>query len=78
MHYVEPNAYAEESKHHNKAMEKLVKDNKAWYEHTVEKANKLKQMREELSDAKADIKDKCCCGYHKEGAVEVLQLQRQQ
>ena len=35
--HLEPNAYAEESKRHNRGLEQLAKKKEVWYEHTVEK-----------------------------------------
>ena len=52
MHYLQPNAYAEESKRYNKALEKLTRAKEVWYEHTVEEAHKIKALRQQLSDAK--------------------------
>ena len=45
MHYLQPNTNAQESKRHNKALEQLDRAKEAWYEHTVEKTNKIKALR---------------------------------
>ena len=50
MHYIEPNAYAEEYNRHDRALEQLAKQKQAWNEHIVEKANRIKELRQQLSD----------------------------
>ena len=55
MRYLEPNAYAEESKRHNRVLEELAKAKEKWYENQVEQKNKIQQLRQELSEVNADI-----------------------
>lgn len=55
MHSLEPNAYAAESKRHNLAMEQLSRAKEKWYENQVEHKNKIQELRQQLSDANADI-----------------------
>ena len=57
MHYLEPNAYAEESKRHNEALEKLALAKEKWYENQVQNKNRIQELRQQLSDANADIND---------------------
>ena len=57
MHYLEPNAYAEESERHNRALEKLAIAKEKCYENQVERKNKIQELRQQLSDANADIND---------------------
>ena len=57
MPYLEHNVYAKESKRHNLAIEKLTQAKEKWYEHQVEQKNKTQELRQQLSDANADIND---------------------
>ena len=52
---IDKNGYEKEIKRHNLAMEELSKAKEKWYENQVEKKNKIQEMRQELSDANADI-----------------------
>ena len=47
--------YKKEIKRHNEAMEKLAKDKEKWYEGQVEKKEEIEKLRQQLSDANADI-----------------------
>ena len=47
--------YEKEIKRHNKAMEKLAKDKEKWYEEQVERKEEIEKLRQQLSDANADI-----------------------
>ena len=47
--------YEKEIKRHNQAMEKLARDKEKWYEKQVEKKEEIQKLRQELSDANADI-----------------------
>ena len=49
------NGYEKEIKRHNEAMEKLAKDKEKWYEKQVEKKEEIEKLRQQLSDANADI-----------------------
>lgn len=40
-----------------RTLEQLARAKEAWYEHTVEKTNKVKTLRQQLSDANADRND---------------------
>ena len=52
---IDKNGYEKEMKRHNLAMEELSKAKEKWYENQVEKKNRIQEMRQELSDANADI-----------------------
>ena len=52
---IDKNGYEKEMKRHNLAMEELTKAKEKWYENQVEKKNRIQEMRQELSDANADI-----------------------
>ena len=47
--------YEKEIKRHNKAMEKLAKDKEKWYEEQVKRKEEIEKLRQQLSDANADI-----------------------
>ena len=47
--------YEKEIKRHNLAMEKLSKDKEIWYEKQIERRQKMEKLRQQLSDANADI-----------------------
>ena len=49
------NGYEKEIKRHNLVMEKLARDKEKWYQKQVERKEELEKLREELSDANADI-----------------------
>ena len=55
--HLNKSGYEAEKKRHNKALEQLAKEKEAWYEHTVEKANRIKELRQQLSDANSDFND---------------------
>ena len=52
---IDKNGYEKEIKRHNLAIEELAKAKEKWYENQVEKKNKIQEMRQQLSDANADI-----------------------
>lgn len=52
---LDKNGYEEEMKRHNLATEKLAAAKEKWYENQVEKKNKMELLRQQLSDANADI-----------------------
>ena len=56
-HKLDKNGYEKEMKRHNLAIEKLQKDREAWYEKTVEKKNKIAELRQEVEDANKDLED---------------------
>ena len=47
--------YEKEIKRHNEAMEKLSEAKEKWYEKQVEKKEEIEKLRQQLSDANADI-----------------------
>ena len=47
--------YEKEIQRHNLAMEKLTKDKEIWYQNQIERKQKMEQLRQQLSDANADI-----------------------
>ena len=47
--------YEKEIKRHNEAMEKLSRDKEKWYENQIKRKEKLERLRQQLSDANADI-----------------------
>ena len=49
--------YEKEIKRHNEAIEKLSKAKEKWYEEQVNKKEKIEILRQEASDANADIND---------------------
>ena len=55
MHLLEPNAFAGESKRHNKAMEKLALAKEKWQEAEIDNRNRQAAMARRLSVANADI-----------------------
>ena len=55
--HLNKNGYEAEAKRHNKALEQLVKEKEACYEHTVEKSNRIKELRQQLSDTNSDVDD---------------------
>lgn len=54
-HKLDKNGHEKEMKRHNLAIEKLQKDREAWYEKTVEKKNKIAELRQEVEDADNDL-----------------------
>ena len=54
-HKLDKNAYEDEMKRHNLAMEKLQKAKEKWYEKTVEKNNKVALLWQRLNDANKDL-----------------------
>ena len=52
---IDKNGYEKEIKRHHLAMEELAVAKEKWYENQVEKKNKIQEMRQQLSDANADI-----------------------
>ena len=52
---LDENGYKDEMKRHNLAMEKLTAAKEKWYENQVEKKNEMELLRQQLSDANADI-----------------------
>ena len=52
---IDKSGYEEEIRRHNIAMEKLSAAKEKWYERQVEKKNEIQELRQELSDANADI-----------------------
>ena len=52
---LDKNGYEDEMKRHNLAMEKLTLAKKKWYEEQVENKNKIDLLRQQLSDANADV-----------------------
>ena len=53
--YLDKNGYEDEMKRHNLAMEKLTAAKEKWYENQVAKKNEIELLRQQLSDANADI-----------------------
>ena len=47
--------YEKEIKRHNEAMEKLSRDKEMWYENQIKKKEEIQKLRQQLSDANADI-----------------------
>ena len=47
--------YEKEIKRHNEAMEKLTRDKEIWMEKQVERKEEIQKLRQQLSDANADI-----------------------
>lgn len=52
---IDKNGYEDEMNRHNLAMEGLAEEKEKWYENQVEKKNKMELLRQQLSDANADI-----------------------
>ena len=52
---LDKNGYEDEMKRHNLAMEKLTAAKEKWYESQVAKKNEIDLLRQQLSDANADI-----------------------
>lgn len=52
---LDENGYKEEMKRHNLAMEKLTVAKEKWYENQARKKNEMELLRQQLSDANADI-----------------------
>ena len=48
--------YEKEIKRHNEAMEKLSRDKEKWYENQMKRKGGMEILRQQLSDANADIK----------------------
>ena len=55
MRLLEPNAYSEESKRHNRAMEKLSSAKEKWQEKKIEEKNEMAHQAKKLNDANVDI-----------------------
>ena len=55
MRLIEPNAFAEESKRHNRAMEKLSLAREKWQEKKIEEKNEMAHQEKRLSDANVEI-----------------------
>ena len=53
--FLDKNGYEDEMKRHNLAMEKLTAAKEKWYENEVAKKNEMQLLRQQLSDANADI-----------------------
>ena len=53
--FLDKNGYEDEMKRHNLAMEKLTAAKEQWYENEVAKKNEMQLLRQQLSDANADI-----------------------
>ena len=47
--------YEKEIKRHNEAMEKLSRDKETWYENQIKRKEEIQRLRQQLSDANADI-----------------------
>ena len=47
--------YEKEIKRHNEAMEKLTRDKEKWYENQMKRKEEMERLRQQLSDANADI-----------------------
>ena len=47
--------YEKEIKRHNLALEKLSRDKEKWYENQMKRKEKIQRLRQQLSDANADI-----------------------
>lgn len=54
---LDKNGYEDEMKRHNRATEKLAEAKEKCYENQVEKKNKIELLRQQLSDANADINE---------------------
>ena len=52
---IDKNGYEDEMKRHNQAMEKLTAAKEKWNENQVENKNRIDLLRQQLSDANADI-----------------------
>ena len=48
-------SYEKEIKRHNEAMEALARDKEKWYENQVRRKQEIEKLRQQLSDANADI-----------------------
>ena len=53
--FLDKNGYEDEMKRHNLAMEKIKAAQDKWYENEVAKKNEMQLLRQQLSDANADI-----------------------
>ena len=49
--------YEKEIKRHNEAMEKLSRDKEIWYEKQMRRKEEIEKLRQQLSDANADINE---------------------
>ena len=49
--------YEKEIKRHNLAIEKLTRDKEKWYEKQMERKQEIQRLRQQLSDANADINE---------------------
>ena len=49
--------YEKEIKRHNLAIEKLTRDKENWFEKQMERKEYLEKLRQQLSDANADINE---------------------
>ena len=47
--------YEKEIKRHNEGMEKLSRNKEKWYEEQVKRKEEIEKLRQQLSDANADI-----------------------
>ena len=61
--------YEKEIKRHNDAMEKLSEDKEKWYEEQVKRKEEIERLRQQLSDANADIN-------RTNRALETLELEK--
>ena len=52
---IDKNGYKDEMKRHNQAMEKLTAAKEKWYKNQVENKNRIDLLRQQLSNANADI-----------------------
>ena len=51
------NGYEQEMKRHNRALEKLASEKEKFYEMEVRKYDRIQELRQQLSDANADINE---------------------
>ena len=51
------NGYEQEMKRHNRALEKLASEKEKFYEMEVKKHDRIQELRQQLSDANADINE---------------------
>ena len=49
--------YEKEIKRHNEAIEKLTRDKEKWYEKQIQRKQEMEKLRQQLSDANADINE---------------------
>ena len=57
--------YEKEIKRHNEALEKLARDKEKWYENQVKRKEEIEKLRQQLSDANADINKTNMSKYQK-------------